>query len=85
MRYRIEFAERAMLKLKPQYITKSGRREFVVLTVKDYQKLTEALEDAEDSRILRKSKRRQADAPTISLDEMKRRLGMKTPRRAKAG
>ena len=74
-----------MLKIKPQYWTKDDGKRFVLLSEEDFEKVQELIEDAGLSRILRESKRRQADAPTISLDEMKRRLGMKTPRRAKAG
>lgn len=65
-----------MLKLKPEYLSKNGRREFVVLTVEEYERVREALEDAEDLRILREARRRNADSPTYTLAEVKRRLGL---------
>jgi PHD/YefM family antitoxin component YafN of YafNO toxin-antitoxin module len=74
-----------MLKLKPEYITKNGRREFVVLTVEDYEKVKEALEDAEDLRILQEVRRRNAGAPTYSLAEVRQRLGLSRPRKRKVG
>jgi hypothetical protein len=73
-----------MLKLKPEFWTKNGKR-FVMLSEEDFEKVQELIEDAGLSRILKESKRRQAGAPTISLDEMKRRLGRRAARRVKAG
>jgi hypothetical protein len=73
-----------MLKLKPEFWTKGGKR-FVMLSEEDFEKVQELIEDAGLSRILKESKRRQADAPTISLNEMKRRLGMKSPRKERIG
>lgn len=63
-----------MLKLKPEYLSKNGRREFVVLTVEDFQRVTEALEDAQDLRILRDARRRNEGEPTFTFAEVKRRL-----------
>jgi hypothetical protein len=63
-----------MLKIKPEYLTRNGRREFVVLTVEDFDRITEALEDVEDLRILRAARRRNAAAPTYTPAEVRRRL-----------
>jgi len=65
-----------MLKLKPEYLKKNGRNEFVVLTIEDFDRVKEALEDAEDLRLLRDAKRRGANAPRTSLTELKRLLGI---------
>lgn len=65
-----------MLKLKPEYLSKNGRKEFVVLTVEDYERVKEALEDAEDLRILREARRRNAGSRTYTMAEVKERLGM---------
>jgi PHD/YefM family antitoxin component YafN of YafNO toxin-antitoxin module len=73
-----------MLKLKPEYLKKNGKNEFVVLTVEDFDRIKEALEDAEDLRILRDAKRRGANSPTTSLAQMKRQLGI-APGRKNAG
>ena len=63
-----------MLKLKPEYLTKNGRREFVVLTVEQYEKLTEAVEDAQDLKALRTARTRNAGKPTYTLAQVKQDL-----------
>ena len=65
-----------MLKVKPKFIKENGKAKFVVLTMKDYAEIREALEDAEDYRILEEAKRRNSGKPTYTLDEVKRRLGI---------
>lgn len=72
-----------MLKLKPKFLKENGEAKFVVLTMKDYSEIREAIEDAEDYRILEESRRRNAGKPTHSLEEVKRRLGIVTrPRKS---
>ena len=73
-----------MLKLQPEVWSRGGKKEFVILPYKQYQELCERLEDAVDFRLLEESKRRQANAPTISHEEMMRRLGMKPARKRKS-
>ena len=73
-----------MLKIKPEIWTKSGGKQFVVLSMRDFEKVQELIEDAGLSRILREARRRNANSPSISLDQMKRRLGMSTRGKAKA-
>jgi PHD/YefM family antitoxin component YafN of YafNO toxin-antitoxin module len=63
-----------MLKVKPEYLSKDGRREFVVLTIEDFERMKEAIEDADDLRTLRASKRRNAKAPYYTLAEVESRL-----------
>jgi PHD/YefM family antitoxin component YafN of YafNO toxin-antitoxin module len=63
-----------MLKVKPEYLSKHGRREFVVLTVEDFERMKEAIEDAEDLRTLRAAKRRNAKAPYYTVNEVQSRL-----------
>lgn len=73
-----------MVKIKPEFLTKNGRREFAVLTMKDFDRVIEALEDAEDLRILREARRRNANSPTYTHEEVKRRLGLTRKRTAKS-
>ena len=47
-----------MLKMKPTFIKENGKAKFVVFSMKDYATIMEALEDAEDCRILEEAKRR---------------------------
>ncbi len=54
--------------MNPQYLTDdSGKREFVVLTVKEYEEL---LEDLHDLAVI--AERRHE--PTMTLDELRQRL-----------
>lgn len=73
-----------MLKIKPEIWTRNGRERFVVLSMADFQKVQEMIEDAGLARILRQAKRKEANAPTISHEEVMRRLGMKPSRKRKA-
>ena len=65
-----------MLKIKPEIWTKSGGEQFVVLSLADFEKVQEAIEDAGLSRILREAKRKEANAATVSLTEVKKRIGL---------
>jgi hypothetical protein len=70
-----------MLKIKPKIWTKNGGEQFVVLSLRDFQKVQDLIEDAGLSRILRQARQHNADSPTYTLAEVKRRLGL-TRRRA---
>lgn len=72
-----------MLKLKPKFLKENGKDKFVLFSMKEYAQIREALEDAEDFRILEESRRRNAGKPTYTLEEVKRHLGIVTrPRQA---
>ena len=68
-----------MLKIKPQFWTKNGREKFAVLSLHDFEKVQEVLEDEGLSRILRQAKRKEANASTISHEEMMRRISANRP------
>ncbi len=70
-----------MLNLKPQFLKKNGKTEFVILTAREFSALEELAEDAGLSRILKESKKRQADSPRTSLEQVKRELGITKKRR----
>lgn len=76
-----------MLNIKPELWTKSGGEQFVMLSLRDFEKVQDAIEDAGLARLLRRAKEQDSGQPGISLAEMKRRLGMtgaKAKRRAMA-
>jgi hypothetical protein len=75
-----------MLKIKPEFWTKNGGEQFVVLTREDFEKVQELLEDAGLARILDNARRAEADAPTLGLADVKRRLSgsKRTARRRSA-
>ena len=65
-----------MIELHPDYITKEGKREFVVLSYEEFSMIQELLRDYEDLRDLREAKAAEADAPTITLKEAKAKLNI---------
>ena len=73
-----------MLKVKPEYLSKRGRREFVVLTVEDFARMQQAINDAEDLRLLRGATRKNAKAPYYTPQEVTQRLRSRAPRRSNA-
>ena len=64
-----------MIEIHPNYIEKNGRAEFVVLSIEEFQSLQDYLEDMEDLLDLRRAKTEEGDAPTVTLSELKQRLG----------
>ena len=63
-----------MLKVKPEYLSKHGKRQFVVLTIEDFDRMREALDDAQDLRDLRRATRSNAGKPYYTPGEVERRL-----------
>ncbi len=64
------------MKLHPEFLKKNGKVEFVVLPYEEFLELQELLEDAEDVLVLRQAKQEETDKPTISLSELRKRLGL---------
>lgn len=62
--------------LHPQFVTKHGQREFVVLPYEEFVMLQELLADAEDLVDLRAAKAEAGDEPSLSLDEVRDELGL---------
>lgn len=73
-----------MVKIKPEYLTKRGKREFVVLTVEDFDRIREALEDANDLRTLRKATVKNRKDTYYTTHDVRRELGMRSTRKLKA-
>ncbi len=71
-----------MLKLKPTFLKENGEDKFAVLSIEEYAAIREALEDAEDARVLEEAIRRDAGGPRIPFAEVKRQLA--AHRRGKA-
>ena len=64
------------MKLNPQFLTRDGKPEFAVLPYEEFEQLKTSLEDAEDLLALELARREDAGKPSVSLEEMQRRLGM---------
>jgi len=64
-----------MISLHPEFLSKNGKKEFAVLPYEEFVRIEELLADLEDLRDLREAKLSEAQLPTVTLEEVKRRLG----------
>jgi hypothetical protein len=69
-----------MVNLHPQIIRQDGKKEYAVLPYEEFLKLQERLQDYEDLRSLREAKEAEKDEPTIGIDELKKKIGVRTNR-----
>ena len=75
-----------MVNIHPNILEKNGKKQFAILPYNEFVKMRNELEDYEDLKLLRQAKRKEANSPTISIDEAKDRLLTKRSSiRAKAG
>lgn len=68
--------ELGVIELHPQILSRNGKEEFVVLPYEEFVALQELLGDVEDLLDLRQAKQEEANEPSISLAEVRRRLGL---------
>lgn len=60
-----------------QYILeRDGQKAFAVLPYEEFGQIQQTLEDHEDLKVLCRAKQQEADAPTVSLEEAKKLLGV---------
>jgi PHD/YefM family antitoxin component YafN of YafNO toxin-antitoxin module len=62
--------------LNPQIIRHQGEPAFVVLPYDEYRALEELLEDLDDLVHLRRAQQEAAGEPMLSLEEVRRELGL---------
>jgi hypothetical protein len=74
-----------MLKLKPEFLSKHGKRQFVILTIEEFNRIQAALEDARDLRDLRQATRRNAGKPYHTAADVERRLAHRSTRPKRNG
>lgn len=65
-----------MINLHPEYISKKGKKEFVILPYEEYTLLQEYLEQVEDLLELRKVKEKEKKKKSISFDRVKSELNL---------
>ena len=70
-----------MLKVKPEFLSKHGKRQFVILTIEDFDRIQAALNDARDLRDLRSATRQNAGKPYSTPAEVERHLARRSTRR----
>ena len=65
-----------MVELHPNILERDGKKAFVVLPYEEFLMLEEEVQRFEDLKALRAAKAEEADAPTVSLPEAKKQLGL---------
>jgi len=63
-------------KLHTKILEKDGKKEFVVIPYEEFLQLQEELEDYSALKALRSAKAEEGAAPTISLNDVKKRLNI---------
>jgi hypothetical protein len=65
-----------MVTLHPNILDHDGQKAFVVLSYEEFLMVEEELQQFEDLKQLREAKVEEGDAPTTSLDAVKKELGL---------
>jgi len=65
-----------MITLHPNILEQDGKRQFAVIPYEEFLKIQEELSDYEDLKGLRQAKEAEKSAPTVSLEEAKKELGI---------
>ena len=65
-----------MLKVHPNILEHDGKRQFVVLPYEEFVSIQEELADYEDLKELRKARKAEKDAPTMTLQEARAEFGL---------
>ena len=65
-----------MVTLHPNILEQEGQKQFVVLPYSEFIALQEELQAFYDLKELREAKKEEGDAPTISLEEAMKELGL---------
>lgn len=69
-----------MVILNAQIIKKKGKNEYAVLPYEEFLKIQEELQNYEDLQCLREAKEVEKNAPTVGIDEIKKRTAKRTRR-----
>ena len=65
-----------MVTLHPNILEQNGKKQFAVIPYEEFLKIQEELSDYEDLKELRQAKEAERNAPTVSLEEAKKELGI---------
>jgi SUMO ligase MMS21 Smc5/6 complex component len=63
-----------MVSLNVQIIKKNRKKEYVILPYEEFLKVQEELNDYENLRCLREAKEVEQNAPSVSIEELKKHL-----------
>ena len=64
------------IELHPNFLSQNGTKVFAVLPYEEYLAIQEILEDWEDLNDLRQAKQDEENLPILSLEEVKKELGL---------
>ena len=64
------------MKLHAEILKKNGKNEFAIMPYEEFLALREMLADAADLRALRRAKAREGRSPTLSLRQVRLKLGL---------
>lgn len=65
-----------MVDIHPNILERDGQKAFVILPYEEFLMMEEELQQFEDLKQLREAKTTEAESPTISLDAVKKELGL---------
>ena len=65
-----------MIKIHPRVLEKNGKKEFAVIPYEEFIKIQDELDDYESLKALRAAKHKENDAPTVTLGQAKKILGI---------
>ncbi len=65
-----------MIRLHPNILEQNGKKQFAVIPYEEFLKVQEELSEYEDLKELRQAKEAERNAPTVSLEEAKKELGI---------
>ena len=64
------------MRLHAEILKKNGKSEFAIMPYEEFVAIREALNDLEDLRTLRRAKAREGRSPTLSLKQVRLKLGL---------
>lgn len=65
-----------MVTLHLNILEQNGKKQFAVIPYEEFLKIQEELSDYEDLKELRQAKKMEKNAPTVSLEDAKKELGI---------
>jgi len=65
-----------MVTQHPNILEQDGKKQFAVIPYEEFLKIQEELSDYEDLKELRQAKEAEKNAPTVSMEEAKKKLGI---------
>ncbi len=65
------------VQLHPEFLTKDGKREFAVLSYKEFLALEEWVEDVHDLLEIRDERGADSELASVTLDEVEKEFGIK--------